>query len=298
VTVLALLVAFICAGQSAPLRSTAELQVKKLKANDVELAYVEDGQGDTVVFVHGGGLGDWRSWEVLRPFIAAKYRFVSLSRRYHHPNTWTDDGQNYTMAQHVADVAAFIRGLDVGKVHLVGNSYGGGVVARVALQYPELLRSVAFGEGLIEPVTAEGKAAASAAEANTARLRAAAEAGDLRQAAILQYDGAVGEKGAFEKLPLERQQQFLYNARTIAVELRSRAATIPLTCEQLRTLKVPALLVRGERTGPYPRHRYEATIACLPQTAEATIIPGAPHSWQMGNPNASAKAILAFIGKH
>ncbi len=140
-TVVSLLLVLTCAGQSAPLRSTAELPVKKLKANDVELAYVEDGRGDTVVFVHGGGIGDWRSWEVLRPFVAAKYRFVSLSRRYHHPNPWLDDGQKYSMAQHVEDVAAFIRGLDVGKVHLVGNSYGGGIAMRVALKYPELLRA-------------------------------------------------------------------------------------------------------------------------------------------------------------
>jgi hypothetical protein len=40
------------------------------------------------------------------------------------------------------------------------------------------------------------------------------------------------------------------------------------------------------------------TISCLPKTAEAAIIPGAPHSWQMGNPEDSAKAILTFIAKH
>jgi pimeloyl-ACP methyl ester carboxylesterase len=98
-----------------------------------------------------------------------------------------DDGRNHTMAQHVEDVAAFIRALNVGKVHLVGNSYGGNVVARVALKYPELLRSVVLGEpgGLIAPVSAEGKAAVAAAQKETEKFRQAIEAGDLRQAAIL-----------------------------------------------------------------------------------------------------------------
>ncbi len=292
---LPLLIGFVAAGQTAPHPSTAEMQVKKLKVNVVELAYVEAGREETVIFVHGGGIGDWRSWEVLRPFISEKYHYVSLSRRYHHPNPWLDDGRNYTMAQHVQDVAAFIRGLDAGKVHLVGNSYGGEIAARVALKYPELLRSVVFGEGVVAPVSEESKAAVDAAQGYAAKIRTAAKTGDLRQAAMLQYDNAVGEPGAFEKLPPERQQQLAYSAKNLGLE--QRRAT-PLTCEEVRTLSVPALLIRGERTAAAQRHRYEMTRGCLPQTAEAIVIPGAPHSWQIGNPEASAKAIVAFVGKH
>ena len=296
---LCVLCAVFYAWQAAPHRPTGEMQVKMLKVNDVELAYVEEGQGETVVFVHGGGVGDWRNWEVLRPFISGKYHYVSLSRRYHHPNPWMDDGRNYTMAQHVEDVAAFIRALKVGKVHLVGNSYGGNVVGRVALKYPELLRTVVAGEGLIAPVpapvSAEDKAALAAAQKENEKFRQAIEAGDLRQAAILQYDGALGEQGAFEKLPPERQEQLLYNAKTLVPEQRMPT---PLTCEQLRTLSVPALLIRGEKTNAPRRYRYDMTVSCLPSTAEAAIIPGAPHSWYMRNPEDSAKAILTFIAKH
>jgi pimeloyl-ACP methyl ester carboxylesterase len=117
-----------------------------------------------------------------------------------------DDGRNHTMAQHVEDVAAFIRALNVGKVHLVGNSYGGNVVARVALKYPELLRSVVLGEpgGLIAPVSAEGKAAVAAAQKETEKFRQAIEAGDLRQAAILLYDGVLAPVATFRRLPARR----------------------------------------------------------------------------------------------
>jgi pimeloyl-ACP methyl ester carboxylesterase len=272
-----------------------EMQVKKLKVNDVELAYVEEGKGETVVFVHGGGVGDWRSWERLRPFISAKFHYVSLSRRYHYPNPWMDDGRKYTMEQHVEDVAAFIRALNVGKVHLVGNSYGGGIVARVALKYPELLRTVVFGEGLLAPVSAEGVAAGAAAQKGAEKLRRAFEAGELRQAAILQYDNAMGEPGAFEKLPLERQQQLIQDAKTLALEQQNAARGAPLTCELVASLSVPALLIRGEKTGPAQRYRYETTASCLPKSAKTAIIPGAPHSWHAINPADSAKAILNFL---
>ncbi len=283
---------------AAPQRSTEEMQVKKLKVNDVELAYVEEGKGETVVFVHGGGVSDWAGWEKLRPFISKKYRYVSLSRRYHYPNPWIDDGRNYTMEQHVEDVAAFIRALKVGKVHLVGNSYGGGIVGRVALKYPELLRSLSLGERLIAPVSAEGKAAVAATQKDNEKGRQVVQAGDLRQAAILQYDRAVGEQGAFEKLPAERQKQLLYDAKTLTLERRSIEQRTELTCEQLETLKVPILLIRGERTADAQRYGFEATLSCLPNTAESAIIPGAPHSWHSRNPEDSARAILAFLAKH
>jgi pimeloyl-ACP methyl ester carboxylesterase len=135
----------------------------------------------------------------------------------------------------------------------------------------------------------------AAAQKERETIRQAVEAGDLKQAAILQFDSAVGEPGAFEKLPLERQQQMLYDAKTLGPEQRRPT---PLTCEQLGTLNVPVLLIRGERTRDAARYGFEATASCLPKTAETAIIPGAPHSWYMRNPEDSAKAILTFIAKH
>ncbi len=285
-------------GQTASQRSTEEMQFKKLKVDDVELAYIEEGKGVTVIFVHGGGVGDALSWEHMRPLISGRFHYVALSRRYHYPNPWLDDGKNYTTAQHVEDVAAFIRALNVGKVHLLGNSYGGGIAGRVALKYPELLRSVVVGEGLIGPDTAEDRKAEAAAQKENSKLRHAVAAGDLRQAAMLQYDNALGEQGAFEKLPSKRQQQLLEDAKTLGRELRSLSERVPVTCEELRTLKVPILLIRGERTRERARYRFEATIKCLPKTAESAIIPRGPHSWHTRNPEDSAKAILAFLAKH
>ena len=73
------------------------MPVKQMRVNGVDLAYVEEGKGATVVFVHPTA-GDWRDWEGLRPLVAQEYHFVSLSLRYHYPNVWVDDGKNHTMA--------------------------------------------------------------------------------------------------------------------------------------------------------------------------------------------------------
>lgn len=285
-------------GQSMRHPTTEEMQVKKLRVNGVELAYVEEGKGETVVFVHGTA-GDWRNWEGLRPWIAEKYHFVSLSLRYHYPNAWDDDGRNYTRMQHVEDVAAFIRALNVGKVHVVGNSGGGFLVGHVALKYPELLRSVGLGEpGIIAPTSAEGKAALDAIQRDQAKTRAAAKAGDARQAVILLWAAVLEDPDAFQKASPGQQQRWLDNAKTLAPNYADAGRALSVTCEQLGALKVPALVITGEKSRAYFRYGNEMLVSCLPKNTATAVVPNAPHNWFAANPDAGAKAILAFITKH
>jgi len=276
---------------------TEKMQVKQMRVNGVDLAYVEEGRGETVVFVHGA-FGDWRNWEGVRPAIAERYRFVSLSLRYHYPNAWPDNGENYSVAQHVEDVAQFIRQLNVGKVHLVGSSFGGRLVGYVALKYPELLRSVVMGEpSIIAPASVEGKAALAETGKDTAKSREAAKAGDDKQAAILLHNAVLNDPDGFRKATLASQQRVLDNARTLS-PYWARPTTIPTTCEQLGSLKVPALVVSGEKTRASFRYGNEKLLGCLAKNTATAVIPGAPHMWFEANPDAGARAILAFITQH
>jgi non-heme chloroperoxidase len=294
------LLSFLSAGCSTITHPPTEaMPVKQMRVNGVDLAYVEQGKGATVVFVHPTA-GDWRDWEGLRPLVAQEYHFVSLSLRYHYPNVWVDDGKNHTMAQHVEDVAAFIRALNIGKVHLVGTSYSGRLAGYVALKYPELLRSVTMGEpSIIGPTSADGKAALAALQKDQAKTRAAAKAGDARQAVMLLWAAVLDDPDAFQKASPVQQQRWLDNANTLALsfaDTTGRALTV--TCEQLGALKVPALVVTGEKTRASYRYGNEMLLSCLPKGTASAIVPNAPHNWFAVNPTAAAKAILAFIAQH
>jgi pimeloyl-ACP methyl ester carboxylesterase len=284
--------------QTANRISPDSVQVKKLKVNGVELAYVEEGRGDTVVFVHGA-CGDWRTWEGVRPIIAKRYHFVALSRRYHYPNPWTDDGSNYTMAQQVEDVAGFIRALNVGKVHLVGASWGGRLVGYLVLKYPELIRSVVLSDptALVAPTTPEASAAAAEYQKDLAESRGAADRGDARQAAILLFNAVHGDPTAFQNASADRQERFLDNSRTLG-PMYHGAVPPPARCEDLAALKVPAMVMRGENTRANFRLGDEAVIGCLPKGTATAVVPNAPHMWYPIAPKAGAEAILAFIDKH
>jgi pimeloyl-ACP methyl ester carboxylesterase len=114
-----------------------------VRVNGVDLSYIDDGVGTPVVFVHGAWM-DLRYWEPQREGVAAHHRFVAYTLRYHGTAPWPDDGKNYSAATHAADLAAFIHQLNAGPVHLVGLSMGGRLATMVALEHPDLLRSLTY----------------------------------------------------------------------------------------------------------------------------------------------------------
>src|SRR5262249_27437551 len=113
----------------------------QLRVHGVELSYIDQGTGTPVVFVHGAWM-DLRYWEPQRQAVAAQYRFIAYSLRYDGTAPWPDAGEHYAGATHVADLVALIRAVHAGPVHLVGLSSGGRLVTLIALQYPELVRSL------------------------------------------------------------------------------------------------------------------------------------------------------------
>lgn len=273
------------------------MTVLHMTVNGVDLAYVADGAGETVVFVHGAS-GDWRTWDAVRPYVSTRYRYVALSRRYHVPNAWPDSGERYTLEQHVDDVVQFIRGLDGGKVHLVGNSYGGRIAALVALQHPELLRSVVLGEpGLVAPDSQEGKAALAAWQHDLEKVDAAVESNDAAAAAIALFNAVLEDSTAFARAPEERRRRWLENARTVVALFRGPAAK-PATCEEWRSLSVPTLVIGGEKSRASFRLGNDKLMTCLPASAARAVVPGGQHFYAATQPEATAGAILGFIARH
>lgn len=98
------------------------------------------GPGTPLVFVHGLG-GSSTNWTELMAGLRdeADCYAVDLPGFGWSPPPAND---RYALADHVRAVAAFIESLEVGAVHLVGNSLGGVVCVQLAAQRPELVRSL------------------------------------------------------------------------------------------------------------------------------------------------------------
>ncbi len=116
----------------------------KKKINGLELYYEMKGRDEregleVVLFVHGLG-SSGRDWERQVPFFAERFRVVTVDLRGHGRSDKPPGP--YSMAMLAGDVAELIRALDLGTVHVVGLSLGGMVAFQLAVDAPELVRSL------------------------------------------------------------------------------------------------------------------------------------------------------------
>ena len=100
--------AILLAGAIVPgMAAGQEQQLKKIHVNGVELHYVDRGQGEPVIFIHGG-LADYRMWEAQTAAFARDYRTIAYSRRYNFPNTNRRLRPDYSWSVDAQDLAALI----------------------------------------------------------------------------------------------------------------------------------------------------------------------------------------------
>jgi pimeloyl-ACP methyl ester carboxylesterase len=259
--------------------------------------YVDQGAGAPVVFVHGAWM-DHRYWEPQREEVAAHYRFIAYTLRYHGTAPWPDDGRHYSTATHLADLTTFIGRLNAGAVHLVGLSMGGRLTTLVATEHPDLVRSLTVLEppldGLlddlpeVQPVRDEWRQAFE-------RMRGAAQAGEAIRATRLFYELANDQgPGALDAQQEPFRQMVLDNARTVPLALSVPPPVLSRTA--LGGVKAPTLVVGGELS---PRSRAlinDVIVQCIPGS-RLVVIPEAAHLMSYQNPAAFNDALLEFLAR-
>lgn len=288
----AFLAALLACG-TAPIHA-ATSDVKYLSVNGTELPYVEQGRGAPVIFVHGA-VSDHRIWAHHVQAVANHHRAIAYTQRYFGTQAWDENGPKFGVQTHSDDLAAFIRELDAGPVHLVGWSYSGHIVLNVALRHPELVRSAFVFEPSV-PSYVTDKAQLKVISDDGALLfgptAAAVEAGDNILAVQRVIDGVVAREGYFAAQPESIQSIQLDSADTMPLLF---AADRPpsISCEQLGQIQAPVAIVRGELTRP--RYR-EIADAAAPCTGESTIvIPKAKHMWPGEDPQGFSEILIDFI---
>src|SRR5919205_280561 len=115
--------------------------IKTVEVNGYPMAYQEAGSGTPLVLVHGA-MNDYRAWYLQVPEFAKKYHVIAVSLRHYYPEKWNGQGGDFSITQHANDVAALIKALNLGKVHLLGHSRGGAVAVNVAKRHPEVIRTL------------------------------------------------------------------------------------------------------------------------------------------------------------
>jgi pimeloyl-ACP methyl ester carboxylesterase len=280
---------------SAQSASPVSSAVKQMNVNGVDLVYLEQGQGAPVVFVHGA-ISDNRAWEGQREAVAQQYRYIALTQRYFGTAPWPDSGEKFSFATHADDLAVFIRELKAGPVHVVGWSYGGALALALAVQHPELVKSVFVHEpGIATFVTDPGdaKVAGDDRREMAGPAISASKAGDTAGAVRLVFDGVNGQPGIFETLSPAARSALLDNARTVPVFFSAPPPT-PISCADLGQIKVPVAVSKGELTRPFYRIVADTASRCI-AGSRLVVIPQGRHGAPVASSAAFNEALLGFL---
>jgi 2-hydroxy-6-oxo-octa-2,4-dienoate hydrolase len=126
-------------------------------ANGIRTNYLQEGEGEPVVLVHGSGPGvsAHANWRLTIPTLAQQFRVYALdmvgfgfterpAQIDYNLQTWTDQ------------LIGFLDALGIERASLVGNSFGGAIVLHAADQHPQRVnRLVLMGSvGVPFPITA------------------------------------------------------------------------------------------------------------------------------------------------
>jgi 4,5:9,10-diseco-3-hydroxy-5,9,17-trioxoandrosta-1(10),2-diene-4-oate hydrolase len=122
-------------------------------ASGYEMHYTEHGQGPPVVFVHGSGPGAnaWSNFSVnVGPLTAAGFRCV-LPDMIGFGYSSKPSGIDYTLALFAPTLLEFLDRVEIRRCVLVGNSLGGAIAMRLAIDHPDRVEKLVMtGPGGIE----------------------------------------------------------------------------------------------------------------------------------------------------
>jgi pimeloyl-ACP methyl ester carboxylesterase len=116
---------------------------KPVCVNGVDLRWNEWGEaaGPPLVLCHGY-TGSSHDFALQVEPLARSRRVIALDQRGHGLSTKTADQASYTIEQLTADLIGFIEEVADGPVDLLGHSMGGRVALGVAVDRPDLIRSL------------------------------------------------------------------------------------------------------------------------------------------------------------
>ena len=273
--------------------------VKRVAANGTEFAYVEAGQGEPVIFVHGD-LQDYRMWAEHLPKFADRYRAIAYSRRNHFPNSLSPDGMPDGAADaHGEDLAAFVRALGLSRVRIVAHSAGAHTALFFAAKNPDMIVSLALNEPPATGLLAGVPGAADILKAwggGQAPAREAFKAGDTT-AAIPLFVNAVGGAGAYERRSDADKKMNRDNAAAAQADATTTRPRPVFTCEMARSISAPVLLSSGERSPKFFHLITDQLANCLPNR-ERIVVAGSSHTVPSESPEAWDRDVLAFLGRH
>ncbi len=242
------------------------------KSDGVEIAFIDEGEGDPVLLIHGFASNVATNWVGpgwVEALTEAGFRVIAYDNRGHGQSAKLYDIKDYGAPLMAEDARRLLDHLGIARADVMGYSMGARISAFLGMAHPERVRSLVFaglGINMVRGVAGTGP---------VARALEAKSIDDVTNATARTFR-------AFA-------EQTKSDLKALAACIRSARA--PITAEALGRLTCPVLVVVGEEDviGGDP-----GALATLMPNARAFMVPGRDHMRTVGD-KAYRQAVLEFL---
>jgi pimeloyl-ACP methyl ester carboxylesterase len=240
--------------------------------NEVEvgghrIAYQKKGEGPTLVLLHGWPL-DGREWR--RQIDGLSDEFTVVAWDALGSGRSSDPPETFRLPDWADCLAAFIEALELGRPHVAGLSWGGGLALELHRRHPTVLRT------LILASAYAGWAGSLPPEVVEQRLQLMLRNSELPpdQWAPALIETLVTKKATADMV--DELSSMITEFHPAATRVAMRAFAEADLRDVLPRIDVPTLLLCGEEDMRAPRHVWEALHSGI-RGSKLVLIPGVGH---------------------
>ena len=277
------------------------VEERKVEVDGLPIRYLVAGTGPPLVLLHGAG-DNALDWKWVMPALAATHRVYApdLPGSPDSPRPAAD----YSPAFFERFVAAFVDALDIGQATFVGNSLGGLIALRLALSEPArvtalvLVDSAGLGRAVNPVFTSVNVPGLGEAAMPFWRTPIGAyQRAWGRTALLFAHPGrSVPHEWLEEQRRLALLPGYLEAHLTVLRALVSPFGQREVLVDNLPALKIPTLIVWGDRDRVFPQSQAREAISRLREGSLA-LIPKCGHMPHVEHPDHFLVAFEEFHTK-
>jgi pimeloyl-ACP methyl ester carboxylesterase len=263
----------------------------KVRVGDIEMFYVEAGEGPPLVLIMGFS-GDHLAWGLQLPAFAARYRVIAFDNRGAGQTDVPD--RPYTTRLMAEDTARLMDALGIRRAHVLGVSMGGMIAQELALHAPERVQSLHLGCTLARP---DRFLRAVSASWRDIRERLDREATLRAIGPWLFAPLTYNERPDFVELVIQNALANPHPQTLTGFLRQGEAIQSHDTLERLATIRCPTLVSVGADDILLPPRFSRELTARIPG-ATLHVMPAAGHVYFWERPDDFNTLSLDFFGKH